>query len=134
MLRRISLIAASAAMVALSALPASAAPMQSSTHKLSFPALHGVQAWGSYVKLPKFVRVAVCARDTARGNYAVGAVTVGYNARGNLHTNLGAVAIGYNQTVCRTGILRYTAHMKIYTFIGTNKGTIAKRSRLRKVY
>jgi len=42
MLRRISLIAGSAAMVALSALPASAAPMHATTHKLHFPGLHQI--------------------------------------------------------------------------------------------
>ena len=59
MLRRISLIAASTAMLALSALPASAATMhmQSSTHKLSFPSLHGVNAWGTYTKTSKGVRL-----------------------------------------------------------------------------
>jgi hypothetical protein len=133
MLRRISLIAASAAMVALSALPASAA-MQSSTHKLSFPGLHGVSAWGTYVKTSKFIRFNVCAKDTARKNFAVAAVAVGTNANNSRHGNLGAVAIGYNQTVCRSGLVRYTNHVYVYTFIATNKGTISKKTALRKVF
>jgi hypothetical protein len=133
MLRRISLVVASAAMVALSALPASAAT-QSSTHKLSFPGLHGVSAWGTYVKTPKFIRFNVCAKDTARSNFAVGAVAVGTNANNSKHGNLGAVAIGYNQTVCRSGLVRYTNHVYVYTFIGTNKGTISKKTALRKVF
>ena len=134
MLRRISLIAASAAMLALSALPASAATMQSSTHKLSFPALHGVTAWGNYVKTPKFIRVNVCAVDNARANFAVGAVAVGSNANNTRKANLGAVAIGYHQKVCRSGLIRYTAHLHIYTFIAGNKGKIVKRSVYKKVY
>ncbi len=134
MLRRISMIAASLAMLALSALPASAASMQSSTHKLSFPALHGVTAWGTYTRTAKFVRLNVCATDTAKANFAVGAVALVSNASGSRHTNLGAVAIGYRQTVCRHQTLLYTGHLRVYTFIATNKGTIAKRSVIRKIY
>ena len=66
MLRRIFLITAAAAMVTLSALPASAAVMQSGTHKLSFPHLSGVSAWGTYSKSSRGVKVNVCAKDTAR--------------------------------------------------------------------
>jgi hypothetical protein len=139
MLRRISLIAASVAMVALSALPAYAAPatMRSpavTVHKLSFPGLPGVKAWGSYIKTPKFVRLSVCSEDTSRRNFAVGAVAVGYNSNWSRNANLGAVAIGYHQTVCRSGLVRYTAHMKIYTFIAGSHGKIVKRSKVKKIY
>src|SRR5436853_2668154 len=99
MLRRISLIVASAAMLVLSALPASAATMQSRTHKLYFPALHGVIAWGSYTRTATSVHISVCAGDNARANFAVGAVTLVSNSSGSRHTNLGAVAIGYRQAV-----------------------------------
>ena len=133
MLRRISVIAASAAMVALSALPASAAP-QSPVHKLSFPAMHGVKSWGTYVRTRKGVRINVCSEDTARSNFAVGAVTLASNARYTRGTNLGAVAIGYKQTVCRSGFMPYTGHLRTYTFIGTSHGTISKRSRNKVIY
>lgn len=134
MLRRISLIAASAAMLALSALPASAAAMQSSTHKLSFPGLHGVKAWGTYTKTSRGVRLNVCAEDTVRGVFASGAVALASNASGSLHTNGGAVAIGYHETVCRSVLLHYTAHLRIYTFTGTNTGRIGSRSKIKKIY
>jgi hypothetical protein len=133
MLRRLSLIAASTAMLALSALPASAA-MQSSTHKFSFPGLHGVNAWGTYVKTSRGIKVDVCAEDTARNVFAAGAVTVASNASRKFHANLGAVAIGYHQTVCRSMTLRYTSHLQIYTFTGTGKGTIGSRSKTKNVY
>jgi hypothetical protein len=135
MLRRLSLIAASTAMLALSALPASAATMhmQSSTHKLSFPSLSGVKAWGTYTKVSRGVRLYVCAEDTG-GVFAAGAVALASNASGSLHTNLGAVAIGYHQTVCRSMTLRYTAHLKIYTFTGTNTGQIGSRSKTKTIY
>jgi hypothetical protein len=133
MLRRISLIAAATAMLALSALPASAAT-QTSTHKLSFPGLHGVTAWGNYVKTSRGVRVNVCAIDNARGVFAAGAVVVASNASKKSHTNIGAVAFGYHQGVCRSMTLRYSAHLQVYTFTGTNKGTIGTRSKTRTVY
>jgi hypothetical protein len=132
MLRRISLIVASTAMLALSALPASAA-MQSSTHKLSFPGLHGVKAWGTYVKTSRGVKVNVCAIDTG-GVFAAGAVVVASNASKKFHTNIGAVAFGSHQQICRSMTLRYTAHLQIYTFTGTNKGTIGSRSKTKNVY
>jgi hypothetical protein len=136
MLRRISLIAASLAMLALSALPASAASMQSraTTHNLSFPALSGVKAWGTYLRGAKFVRLNVCATDNGRSDFAVGAVALVSNASGSRHTNLGAVAIGYRQTVCRHQTLLYSGHLRVYTFIASNKGTIIKRSVIRKIY
>jgi hypothetical protein len=133
MLRRISVIAASAAMLALSALPASAT-MHSSTHKLSFPSLYGVRAWGNYHKTGTVVRIHVCAEDTARSNFAVGAVAVASNASNTRQGNLGAVAIGYRQTVCRSGIIHYTGHLRIYTFIAGRDGRIAHRSATKVVY
>jgi hypothetical protein len=139
MLRRISTIAASAAMLALSALPVSAATMQSSTqqsstHKISFPGLHGVSAWGTYNKAGSRVRINVCAEDTVRGIFAVGAVTLASNASNSRHSELGAVAIGYHQIVCRSQTLHYTGHLHVYTFIAGNKGRITKTSKTRNIY
>ncbi len=136
MLRRISLIAGSAAMLALSALPASAATMhmRSSTHSISFPGLHGVKAWGNYTKTSRGVRLYVCAEDTVRSVFAAGAVGLVSNASGSLHTNLGAVDIGYHQTTCRNMTLRYTAHLKVYTFTGTNTGRIGAKSKIKTIY
>jgi hypothetical protein len=107
--------------------------MQSSTHKLNFPTLHGVKAWGTYAKTSRFVRINVCVKNTGR-NFAVGAVAVGYNANFKRHSNLGAVAMGSTRLQCRSGIIRYTAHLRIYTFIANNMGRIVKRSVVRKVY
>ncbi len=136
MLRRISTIAVSAAMLALSAWPASAsaATMQSGTHRLYFPSLRGVAAWGNYTKTATRVRINVCAEDTGRGIFAVGAVTLASNASYSRTRELGAVAIGYHQTVCRSQTLRYTAHLRVYTFIGSNTGTIPKRSSIKVIY
>lgn len=134
MWRRISLIAGSAAMVALSALPASAAPMHATTHKISFPGLHGVKAWGTYKKVSKGLKVHVCAEDTAHGVFASGAVVVVYNSTRKFKTNLGAVAFGYHQTICRDMTLRYSAHAQVYTFTANNKAQINHRSKTKNLF
>jgi|HubBroStandDraft_2_1064218.scaffolds.fasta_scaffold246811_2 hypothetical protein len=133
MLRRISTIAAAAAMLAVSALPASAATLQShsATHKFSFPGLHGLSAWGTYQRTGSRVKVSVCAKDTLRSITAAGAVTIGSN--GSRSQTLGAVAIGYNQTVCRSQTLIDGAHLKIYTFTAKG-GSIASKSKTKTVY
>ncbi len=136
-MRRITLVAASAAMLALSALPASAATMGSATattHKLSFPGLSGVKAWGNYARVSKGIKVNVCAETTKKGIFAVGAVTEAFNSTGKLHTNLGAVSIGYHQTVCRSMTLRYRAHLQVYTFTANNKGMINHKTKMKKVF
>ena len=132
-MRRISLAVASAAMLAVSALPASAA-MASTPHKLSFPAVTGLKAWGTYTKVAKGIKVNVCAEDMSRSIYAVGAVTVASNSTYKMHTNLGAVAFGYHQTICRSMTLRLTSHLQVYSFTANNKGQINHRSKTRNVF
>ena len=140
MWRRISLIAASVAMLAISALPASAATTSAAathattTHKIAFPALRGVQAWGTYTRTSKGVKLYVCDKDTVKGMFASGAVAVAYNAGWKLHTNLGAVAVGYGQSVCRTMTLHYTAHLLVYSVTWTNTGRVATRSGNKVLY
>jgi hypothetical protein len=121
-------------MLALSALPASAAPMHSSTHKLSFPGLHGVKAWGTYAKVKKGLKVHVCAEDNAKGVFASGAVVVAKNSTRKFQTNLGAVAFGYHQSICRDMTLRYSAHVQVYTFTANNKGQINHRSKTKNLF
>jgi hypothetical protein len=134
MLRRISTVTAAAAMLALSALPVSAATLQSGTHKISFPGLHGVSAWGTYTKSGSKVRINVCAEDTDRGKFAVGAVTLAYNSSNTKHAELGAVDIGYHQTVCRSQSLLYTGHLRVYTFVAGNRGRITGKSKTKSIY
>jgi hypothetical protein len=134
MLRRISTVAAAAAMLALSALPVSAATMQSNTHNFYFPDLHGINAWANYTKTGSNVKINVCAEDTVRSNFAVAAVTLASNANNSHDSELGAVAIGYRQTVCRSATLHYTGHLRVYTFIGSNAGTISSKSKMKSIY
>lgn len=134
MLRRISLITASAAMVTLSALPASAAVMQSGTHKLSFPHLSGVSAWGTYSKSSRGVKVNVCAKDTARSSFAAAADVEALNASRKSSSEVGAVSLGYHQTICRSMTLRYTSHLRVSEFTVNSKGQVTKRSKIKKIY
>jgi hypothetical protein len=137
MLRRISIIAASAgaaAMLGLGTLPASAAPMKSNTHSISFPGMHGLVAWGNYTKSGSSVHVNVCVGDTVRGIFATGAVTLESNANNSHHSELGAVDIGYHQAVCRSETLHYTNHLRVYTFIANSHGRISKTSKTKTIY
>ena len=132
MLRRLSVIAASAAMLALSALPASAAP-HSSTHSLSFPRHGGISAWGNYKKTSKGIYVNVCAKDTGHA-FAVGAVVVGTNSSGSRQDNLGAVAFGHGTTQCRFGTIRYSSHLKTYLITYNSHGYISYKSGYKKIF
>jgi hypothetical protein len=128
MLRRLSVIAASAAMLALSALPASA-----STPKLSFPSHSGISASGNYKKTSKGIYVNVCAKDTGSA-FAVGAVVVATNSSGSKSSNLGAVAMGHNSTQCRFGTIPYSSHLKTYLIGYTSHGTVAFKTGYKKIF
>jgi hypothetical protein len=132
MLRRLSVIAASAAMLALSALPA-AATTHSSTHKLAFPSHSGISAWGTYKMTSKGIYVNICAKDTG-STFAVGAVAVGTNPSGSRQANLGAVAMGHGTTQCRFGTIRYSSHLKTYLIGYTNHGTVAFKTGFKKIF
>ena len=132
MLRRLSVIAASAAMLALSALPASATT-NSSTHKLSFPSHTGISAWGNYKKTSKGIYVNVCAKDTGSA-FAVGAVVVGTNSSGSHSRNLGAVAFGHGTTQCRYGTIPYSSHLKTYVITYNNRGYVTYKSASKKLF
>jgi len=132
MLRRLSVIAATAAMLALSALPAYAAP-HSSTHKLSFPSHGGISSWGTYKKTSKGIYVNVCAKDTGSA-FAVGAVVVATNSSGSRSGNLGAVAFGHGTTQCRFGTIPYSSHLKTYLIAYNSQGYVSYKSGYKKIF
>jgi len=139
MLRQIYTIIAAAAMLVLSALPVSAATMSSSTtssstHKISFPSLHGVDAWGSYTKIGTQVRVAVCAGVAGHDVPAVGAVALASNANNSKSSRFAALAIGYHQASCVTKNLLYTNHLRVYTFILSSHGKISAQSETKTIW
>jgi len=136
MLRRLSVIAASAAMLAASALPAFATTSTStstSTHKLAFPSHSGISAWGNYKKTSKGIYVNVYAKDTGNA-FAVAAVVVGTNSNGSRSANLGSVAMGHGVTQYRFGTIRYSSHLETYLIGYTSHGTIAFKTKLKKLF
>jgi hypothetical protein len=133
MLRRISVIAASAAVLAISALPVSAAGA-STTGKLSFPKHSGISDWGTYAKTSKGVKLTVCAKQTTSSVVAVAAVALATNASGSKSLNLGAVAMGKGDEICRSGTLPYTAHLKTYIFFVNAQGEKSYKSGYKKIY
>jgi hypothetical protein len=132
MLRRLSVIAASAAMLAASALPAFATT-HTSTHKLAFPSHSGVSAWGNYKKTSKGIYINVYAKDTGSA-FAVAAVVVATNSNGTRSRNLGAVAMGHNTTQYRFGTIPYSSHLETYLIGYTSHGTIAFKTGLKKLF
>jgi hypothetical protein len=132
MLRRLSVIAATAAMLAASALPAFATT-HTTVHKLAFPRHSGISAWGNYHKTSKGIYVNVCARDT-KHTFAVGAVVVATNKSGSRSRNLGAVAMGHNNGQCRFGTIPYSSHLKTYVIGYTSHGTIAFKTSVKKIF
>jgi hypothetical protein len=136
MLRRLSVIAAAAAMLAASALPAFATTHTSthrSTHKLAFPHHSGISAWGNYKKTSRGIYVNACAKDTGHA-FAVAAVVVATNSSGSRSSNLGAVAMGHNTTQCRFGTIPYSAHLKTYLIGYTSHGTIAFKTSVKNIF
>jgi hypothetical protein len=132
MLRRLSVIAASAAMLAASALPAFATT-HSSTHKLAFPSHSGISAWGTYEKTSKGIYVDVYAKDTGSG-FAVGAVVVATNSSGSRSGNLGSVAMGHGVTQFRFGTIPYSSHLKTYLIGYTSHGTVAFKTSVKNLF
>ena len=140
MLRRISTIAASLAMVALCALPAAASTsaVHATTHKFTVPTIQHhnvVTAWGTFTRVNAArVVVTVCVRQTGSAP-SVGAVAVVSKANGSTK-NIGAVIIGGHkgETACgRMSFIFYTAHLKVHSFIGKG-GHIIFTSAVKKIY
>lgn len=132
MLRRISVVASCVAMLALSALPASAAT--SRVHAFSIPGVYGVRAWGSYSQTGIGVRVSVCVEDTAPNVYGAAAVGLAFDSRYRHHDNVGTVTIGDDHTQCHTMTTRYTSHLVVEALSGYQDGKIRQRGKPRQIY
>jgi hypothetical protein len=140
MLRRISTLIASAAMVGLCAIPASASTSAAhGVNNFTAPGIKGhynvVQGWGSYKKLNAVrVQVRMCVKQTGNA-FAVGAEALVYNNAGKTKNIAGIILQGHKgQTACgTTTFLFYSAHLKVFTFVG-NGGHIVAKSALKKIY
>jgi hypothetical protein len=141
MLRRISTAVATAAMLGLCALPASAstaAAHHPASGTFTIPSANSaVKAWGSYSRYSaSIIKVTVCVEQTGSA-YAVGAEANAYNDHGQtaLADEIGAVILpGAAHKACGTRYLRYLAHLKVHSFIGGSAGRIIKTSSVKTVY
>lgn len=140
MLRRISAIFASIAIVGFFALPASASPAaaHATTHNFTVPTIkkhNVVTAWGNYQKINAArVKVTVCARQTGPA-FAVGAIAVVSNSKGKTK-NIAAVIIKGKRGSGACGHMTfvfYTAHLTVHTFIGQG-GRIVATGPVKKIY
>ncbi len=142
MLRRISTVAATAAMIGLCALPASAATTYAAhPSKGSFTvpsAGSSVKAWGNYTFTTfhnaKVVKVTVCAKLTGNASFVV-AEAEAYNSSG---TQDGTVAATAGQETpghqsCGSAYLHGTAHLKVFSEIESG-GKIVAKTKLKSIY
>jgi hypothetical protein len=142
MLRRLSVLAVSAAAVAglalAPALSASAAPAaRHGVVNFTVPSVsRAVVAYGSYQLVnPHRLVVRICAKQTGAA-FAVGAQAWSYNANYTVKHDIAAVVLrGKGVTEC--GYLAFaftTAHLQVHTFIGGNNGRIIKVGKVKKLF
>ena len=132
MLHRISVVASCLVMLALSAVPASAAT--SGTHAFSIPGVYGVRAWGAYSQTGMRVRVSVCVEDTTPSVYGAAVVGVAFDSSYRHHDNVSAVTIGYGHTQCHAMTTRYTSHLVVEALSGYQNGKVRQRGKLKQIY
>jgi hypothetical protein len=133
MLRRIAIVAVGAAMLVVPA----AVGAHASSGSFTVPsASSAVTGSGSYQVLSAHkVKVMICAKETGSAA-AVGATAIVYNASRSRHATVSAVVTPATPGLqaCGTKDLGYTAHLKVYSFIGGSSGKVLKKSKRQSVY
>ena len=132
MLRRIFIVASCAAMLALNALPASAAT--SRIHVFGIPGVYGVRAWGTYYQTGIRVRISVCVEDTAPSVYGAVAVGLAFDSSYRHHDNVDAVTIGHDHMQCHATTTRYTSHLVVEALSGYQNGKVRQRGKPKQIY
>jgi hypothetical protein len=95
-----------------------------------------VKGWGTYQKIgTSLVHVEVCAQKTGSVN-AVGVEAVAYNSDYSLSGKIASVILPSTpgQKGCTQTTLFYSAHLKVYSFIGGANGTITAQSAMKSIY
>jgi hypothetical protein len=139
MLHRIPAVAAAAAMIGLCALPASAATTRAAhPSKGSFTvpsAGSSIKAWGDYTVATHAVKVTVCAKLTGSASFVV-AEAEAYNSSGTQEGTIAAVVTQETpgRQSCGTASLRGTAHLKVFSEIGSSGGKIVAKTELKSIY
>jgi len=140
MLRRISTAVASAAVLGLCVLPATA---NASTHharsgSFTIPsASSDVKAWGSWSTYSStLIKVQVCVK-ASNSSYDVGAQAKAYNSKNqtSLTNQIGAVYLVGASThqACGTRYIRYLSHLKVSSFYAKN-GKVIKTSKTKTIW
>jgi hypothetical protein len=118
MLRHTPLVAlAVGALLATSALPASAAPR---VHRFTAPYLRGAYGYGTYVRSAHLVKLRLCVKDTRRDHLGAIASAAFTDKSENHYQN----ALTYNfsgagHTVCKDFTSRLTGHLQVMVARGT---------------
>ena len=133
MLRRISILTAASAMLALSAWPASATALHPKIHSFSIPGLPGVSAWGSYHKTGSSVSVTVCVKDTSKNIDLATAIAIASDKSYRHYKGDITNAFGDGQHTCKTITAKYTAHLSVSSASVNNKDK-AKLSKIKFIY
>ena len=125
MLRRIPVIAACAAALAFSALPASRRGQPYSRFR------HSRRLWrprlGNVQRHRDKVRVTVCVEVTARSVYGAAAVGLAFDSAYRRHDNVSAVTIGDGHTQCRVMVTRYVSHLVVEALSGYKNGKVRQQ-------
>ena len=128
MLRRIAILAAASAMLALSALPASATAMHPKIHSFSVPGLPGLSGWGSYYKTGTSVSVTVCVKDTAKNIRLASVIAIASDKSYQHYKGVVANAFGYGTHACKTITAKYNGHLWVNsaTVNSKDKATVSR--------
>jgi hypothetical protein len=123
MRRTFSVVAIGAAILGLSALPASAAPASHpKVHTFTLPAVTGIHTWGSYSLASGKADITLCVKETASDVDLAVAVAVATNASVSKHQDIQIEVLGSGKQVCRSMVTRDTAHLYAEATSGTADG------------
>jgi hypothetical protein len=102
-MRTLSITAATAALLGLTALPALAAPTgHEVVHNFSVPGVSGVRAWGDYTKSGGKVSITLCVKDSSAKVRLAFVIGVAVNSTFTRHQNITAAASGDGKQACRS--------------------------------
>jgi hypothetical protein len=122
-LRTLSAVAIGAALLGLSALPASAAPVSHpKVHTFTLPAVTGLHTWGSYSRVGSKAHITLCVKETASDVDVAVAVAVAMNASVSKHQAIQIEIIGSGKQECRSLVTSDTAHLYAEATSGTTNG------------
>lgn len=135
MLRAVSVAAIGAAMLGVTALPASAAPSSHpKTHTFTLPRVTGIKVWGSYYTARGKAHITVCVKETSSNVDLVSAVFTALNAKVTRHQSLAVQILGQtSKQHCKSMVTTDTAHLYAIATSGTTDGK-AHIGKLKKLY